>query len=184
MVPGSRGEIGNVLNSELARELLAARLIANLATLNSDGTVHLVGMWFLWDGDHVLSPTSRRTRKARNLARDPRATVMIDDSRGGFDLRGITLIGRVEIVAAPESLSLNRRIHEKYVSPVGLELDPVRAYLATDDVTLRFHPERVSSWDLRNTEQGRALAASGEFHRLVRTNAGLEGGSLGELAKG
>src|SRR6266849_7277622 len=148
VVPGGCGEIGDVLNSELARELLAARLIANLATMNKDGSVHLVGMWFLWDGEHVLSPTSRRTRKARNLAQDPRATVMIDDSLGGFDLRGITLVGRVDIVAAPESLSLNRRIHEKYVTPAGLELDPVRAYLATDDITLRFRPERVSSWDL------------------------------------
>jgi len=184
VVPGGRGEIGDVLNSELARELLAARLIANLATLNSDGTVHLVGMWFLWDGEHVLSPTSRRTRKARNLVRDPRATVMIDDSRGGFDLRGITLVGRVEIVAAPESLSLNRRIHEKYVTPAGLELDPVRAYLGTDDITLRFHPERLSSWDLRQTDQGRALAASGEFHRLVPPSDAPEPRSFGGSARG
>ena len=126
-------------------------------------------MWFLWDGEHVLIPTSRTTRKARNLMRDSRASVMIDDSRGGFDLRGITLVGRVEIVEAPESFALNRRIHEKYVTPAGLELAPVRAYLATDDITLRFFPERLSSWDLRNTEQGRVLAASGEFHRLVPT---------------
>lgn len=167
MVPGGDGEVGDVLSAEPASELLAARLIANLATLNKDGSVHLVAMWFLWDGDHILIPTSRKTRKARNLARDPRATVMIDDSRGGFDLRGITLVGRVEIVGAPESFSLNRRIHEKYVTSAGLELAVVRAYLGTDDITLRFRPERLSSWDLRHTEQGRALSASGEFHRLV-----------------
>lgn len=167
MVPGGRGKDGDVLSTEPARELLGARLIASLATLNEDGTVHLVAMWFLWDGEHVLIPTSRTTRKARNLARDPRATVMIDDSRGGLDLRGITLVGRVEIVGAPESVALNRRIHEKYVTAAGLELAPVRAYLATDDITLRFLPERLSSWDLRNSEQGRTLASSGEFHGLV-----------------
>ncbi len=169
MVPGGRGKDGDVLSTEPARELLGARLIANLATLNEDGTVHLVAMWFLWDGEHVLIPTSRKTRKARNLLRDPRATVMIDDSRGGFDLRGITLVGRVEIVEAPESFTLNRRIHEKYVTGAGLALEPVRAYLAGDDVTLRFVPERISSWDIRDTQQGRVLAESGEFHRLVPT---------------
>lgn len=151
----------------LAAELLAAPLVANLATLNADGSVHLVGMWFVWDGAAVLLPTSGKTRKARNLVRDPRATIMIDDSRGGFDLRGLTLTGRATIVEAPESLALNRRIHLKYVTERGLELSPVQEYLATDDVTIRFVPERASSWDLRNTEQGRALATTGEFHPLL-----------------
>ena len=167
MVPGGRGEEQNVLSEQLPRELLDARLIANLATLNPDGSVHLVGMWFLWDGSALLSPTSRATRKARNLERDPRATVMIDDSRGGFDLRGVTLVGRAELVAGDEAFELNRRIHLKYVTERGLALEPVRSYLATDDVTIRFTPERVSSWDLRSTEQGRALAESREFLPLT-----------------
>lgn len=167
MVPGGRGEESDVLSGELARELLAARLIANLATLNPDGTAHVVAMWFLWDGQAILSPTSRRTRKAKNVVRDPRATVMIDDSRGGFDLRGITIVGDAELIEPPESLELNRRIHRKYVTDRGLELEPVRAYLSTDDVTIRIRPVKVSAWDLRKTEQGRALAESGEFHRLT-----------------
>ena len=58
----------------LAHELLEARLIANLATFNADGSVHLVAMWFLWDGEAVLSPTSATTRKARNLRREFMAT--------------------------------------------------------------------------------------------------------------
>jgi PPOX class probable F420-dependent enzyme len=167
VVPGGAGEEPDVLRDELSRELLEARLVANLATLNADGSVHLVGMWFLWDGEAILLPTSRATRKARNLERDSRATVMIDDSRGGFDLRGVTLVGRVEIVPSPEALELNRRIHLKYVTERGLGLDPVRTYLQTDDVTLRLLPEKVSSWDLRSTAQGRALLTTGEFHALA-----------------
>jgi hypothetical protein len=123
-------------------------------------------MWFLWDGEAVLSPTDRRTRKARNLRRDPRATLMIDDSRGGFDLRGITLVCQAEIVESPASRELNRIVHLKYVTEAGIGLDAVQRYLATDDVTLRFRPTRISSWDLRSTEQGRALIESGAFHRL------------------
>jgi general stress protein 26 len=68
------------LADDLAREILHARPIANLATFHSDGSIHLVAMWFLCDGDALLIPTSHRTRKARNLQRDPRATVMINDS--------------------------------------------------------------------------------------------------------
>jgi hypothetical protein len=124
-------------------------------------------MWFLWDGEALLIPTHHRTRKARNLQRDPRATVMIDDSKGGLDLRGVALVCHSEIVDAPASLELNRRVHLKYVTEHGLELEPVRRYLATDDVTLRLQPVKTSSWDLRSAEPSRTLLESGEFHRLL-----------------
>lgn len=166
MVPRGRGEERDLLTEPLASELLAAPLIANLATLNSNGSIHLVAMWFLWHDGAVLIPTSHSTRKARNIARDSRATVMIDDSRGGFDLRGITLFGRAELVDGEEARDLNHRIHGKYVQDAGLALEPVAQYLAGDDVTVRFHPERVSSWDLRSTPQGRALAETG-LHRAL-----------------
>ena len=123
-------------------------------------------MWFVWDGEALLIPTSGTTRKLRNLERDPRATVMIDDSRGGFDLRGVTLVGRTEIVRGERAKELNRRIHLKYVTEEGLALEPVRTYLQTDDVTIVFRPERVSSWDLRSTDQGRALSETGLFRPL------------------
>ena len=166
MVPGGYGEGGDVLSDELVTELLGARLIAKLATFNRDGSVHLVAMWFVWDGDALFIPTSRTTRKLRNLERDPRATVMVDDSRGGFDLRGVTLVGRVEIVAGDRARELNRRIHLKYITEEGLALEPVRSYLATDDVTIAFRPEHTSSWNLRSTDQGRALSESGLFEPL------------------
>ncbi len=168
MVPGGRGEDRDVLSEDLPRELLGARLIASLATLNDDGSIHVVAMWFLWDGQAVLIPTNHATRKARNLERDSRATVMIDDSRGGFDLRGLTLVGRGEIVRGQAALELNRRIHLKYVTDDGLALEPVRRYLATDDITIRFRPGRVSSWDLRSTEQGRALSESRLYRPLIQ----------------
>jgi len=166
VVPGSRREVRDVLSDELGAELLAARLIANLATFDRNGSIHLVGMWFVWDGEALLIPTSGTTRKLRNLERDPRATVMIDDSRGGFDLRGVTLVGRTEIVRGERAKELNRRIHLKYVTEEGLALEPVRTYLQTDDVTIVFRPERVSSWDLRSTDQGRALSETGLFRPL------------------
>ena len=83
MVPGGRGEEQDVLSSKLVEHLLRARLIANLATVDPDGSAHVVAMWFLFEDGRLLLPTNRRTRKAKNVARDPRVTVMIDDSREG-----------------------------------------------------------------------------------------------------
>lgn len=167
MVPGGRGEEQDVLRDELVGELLRARLIANLATVDPDGSAHVVAMWFLWEDGRLLLPTNRRTRKAKNVARDPRVTVMIDDSRGGLDLRGVTLVGRAELLGGPEALELNRRIHLKYLTRRGRELEPVDRYLSADDVTICLTPHRVSSWDLRKTPAGSELLRTGEFHPLA-----------------
>jgi PPOX class probable F420-dependent enzyme len=143
-------------------ELLGLRLIANLATINDDGSVHLVAMWFRRDGDRILIPTSHHTRKARNVRERPFATVMIDRSVGGMDLRGVIVRGSVEIVEADTARELNRSIHRRYVTEEGLELPEVDAYLrGGDDLTLAVAMERVTSWNLADSEAGRALHAAG-----------------------
>lgn len=157
MVSGRGGEERDLLSDPLARELLAARLIANFATLNKNGSIHLVPLWFLWRDPCLLLPTSGTTLKVRNLRRDPRATIMIDDSRGGFDLRGVTLVGDAVISSGADAASVNREIHLKYLTLEGRGLPSVDRYLATDDVTIAFTPRRISSWDLRETAQGTAV---------------------------
>lgn len=68
-------------------ELLSMTLIANLATLDNDGSIHLLSMWFLRVGGDICIPTSRQTHKYKNLKARPRASVMIDLSRDGLNLK-------------------------------------------------------------------------------------------------
>jgi PPOX class probable F420-dependent enzyme len=147
--------------SPLAREVLGLRLIATLATLAEDGTPYAVPMWFRWDGTAMLICTSARTRKIRNLRRDPRATVMVDQCRGGMEVRGVMLVGPAEIVEGLEARELNRSIHLRYVSAEGLALPEVRRYLDTDDVTVQVRPDRVTTWDLATSPASRALVRAG-----------------------
>jgi PPOX class probable F420-dependent enzyme len=149
-------------------ELLDARLIANLASINPNGSVHLVAMWFRREGDAILFPTSHHTRKAKNLRKRPQATAMIDQSRAGLDLRGVQIKGTVELVEGAEARRLNHTIHERYITPLGLQQDAVGAYLSDgDDVTVRLAIERVSSWNLADRPAGIALRADGMAHPLA-----------------
>jgi hypothetical protein len=135
--------------------------MAKLGTHARDGGIHMVAMWFLWEDGRLLIPTNHATQKIRNLERDPRATVMIDDSRVGLDLRGITVTCSVDIVRAPRSYPLNRAIHLKYLSATDRDLPDVDAYLGTDDVTISLKPLRAFSWNLRNTPAQRAILGDG-----------------------
>jgi PPOX class probable F420-dependent enzyme len=155
-----------VLRDPLVLELLGARLIANLATLDADGAVHLVPMWFALDGGAIVLATGAASAKVRNLERDPRATVMVDDSRAGMDICGVSLAGSIEIVRGADAVPLIRLVHERYVSERGLAAPAVQAFLASDDVALRFTPERAVAWDERGSEAQRALVEAGGGHPL------------------
>jgi PPOX class probable F420-dependent enzyme len=55
-----------------------------LATINGDGSPHVTGVGALWIEDTFWFETGPRTRKARNLARDARATISV--ATDDFDL--------------------------------------------------------------------------------------------------
>jgi nitroimidazol reductase NimA-like FMN-containing flavoprotein (pyridoxamine 5'-phosphate oxidase superfamily) len=147
--------------------MLEQRLVANLATIGLDGEPNVVAMWFRREGQSILLPTSRFTRKARELRGHPRAAVMIDESRAGLNLRGIRVRGTVTLLDGPQARALNRSIHTRYITERGLRQSEVERYLTSgDDLTIVVAMEDVTSWNLAEGEAGRALARSGEVHPL------------------
>jgi nitroimidazol reductase NimA-like FMN-containing flavoprotein (pyridoxamine 5'-phosphate oxidase superfamily) len=148
-------------------KLLSMTLIANLATLDDDGSIHLLPMWFLRVGNDICIPTSHHTHKYRNLRARPHASVTIDVSRAGLNLKGVLIRGRVELVEGEEARRINRSIHLKYVTPDALSDPSVASYLSKgDDVTVKVHMDHVVSWNLADSKVGQALGIGGWFRPL------------------
>jgi nitroimidazol reductase NimA-like FMN-containing flavoprotein (pyridoxamine 5'-phosphate oxidase superfamily) len=165
--PGMAANKPVVLSSAEIDELLSMTLIANLATLDDDGGIHLLPMWFLRIGNDICVPTSSHTHKYRNLQARPRASVMIDISRAGLNLRGVLIRGRTEFVYSEEARQINRLIHLKYVTPEGLNDTEVASYLSKgDDVTVKVRMDRLVSWNLADSKAGKALSTGGWFRPL------------------
>jgi PPOX class probable F420-dependent enzyme len=55
-----------------------------LATVRADGGPHVAPVWFLMDGDDLVFNTGKETVKGRNLARDGRVALCVDDERPPF----------------------------------------------------------------------------------------------------
>ena len=138
-----------VLADAIVSELLSARLVAVLATLDPEGSIHAVPLWFALDGDAIVFATGSRSRKVRNVQRDPRATLVVHDSRPGFEVCGVSIQGRVAVVRLPVAEELIGRVHRRYVSAAGLALAAAREFLAGDDVALVLSPETAVTWDER-----------------------------------
>jgi PPOX class probable F420-dependent enzyme len=67
-----------------------------LSTVRADGSPHIAPIWFLLDGDDVVFNTGKATVKGRNLARDGRVALCVDDDRPPFAY--VVLQGRARIV--------------------------------------------------------------------------------------
>ncbi|UFR05998.1 PPOX class F420-dependent oxidoreductase [Streptomyces sp. Go40/10] len=55
-----------------------------LCTVRTDGSPHVAPIWFLLDGDDLVFTTGKETVKGRNLARDGRVALCVDDDRPPF----------------------------------------------------------------------------------------------------
>lgn len=151
-----------VLESAEIDNLLSMTLIANLGTIDDDGGIHLIPMWFLRIGNDICIPTSHHTHKYRNLRARPHASVMIDVSQQGLNLKGVLIRGQVELVDGEEGRRINRLIHLKYIMPEALSDANVSSYLSKgDDVTVKIHMDHIVSWNLAGSNAGKALQVGG-----------------------
>ncbi|MEV7507169.1 PPOX class F420-dependent oxidoreductase [Streptomyces sp. NPDC091201] len=66
-----------------------------LCTVREDGSPHVAPVWFVLDGDSFVFNTGQDTVKGRNLARDGRGALCVDDDRPPFSY--VVLQGRAEI---------------------------------------------------------------------------------------
>ncbi|MCA9971659.1 MAG: PPOX class F420-dependent oxidoreductase [Anaerolineales bacterium] len=64
--------------------LMAAPRTAKLATVRADGRPHVAPIWFWLDGDTLLFTTWHESVKARNMRREPRVSLCVDDEQPPF----------------------------------------------------------------------------------------------------
>ncbi|MCC0099548.1 MULTISPECIES: PPOX class F420-dependent oxidoreductase [Streptomyces] len=66
-----------------------------LSTVREDGSPHVAPVWFVLDGDTFVFNTGKDTVKGRNLLRDGRVALCVDDDRPPYSY--VVLQGRAEI---------------------------------------------------------------------------------------
>ena len=84
--------------SKKAQAFLQELRFAVLATINQDGTPQLTTMWYLLEDDGTILMNTKVGRlKERNLRRDPRISICIED-----DYNFLTINGTVQLIDDPE----------------------------------------------------------------------------------
>jgi PPOX class probable F420-dependent enzyme len=132
--------------NDWARTLLDGRRHAVLATQNDDGSIHQAPVWYLFRDEQLFVASASVTRKVKNIAARPTASLVVDVRTPGRE-RWVSGAGPVTILRGNESHTINAAIHQRYLTPEALNHPQIGpGFAAADDVTLCIHPTAWRSW--------------------------------------
>jgi len=131
-------------------EFLHQRQAMSLCTINHDGSIHAVAMWYGFLDGTIAIETKAKAQKAVNLVRDGRITCMFEDGDYYEELRGVELVGTAEIVDDPEKMfELGVSVFERYYGTYTEDLKPFVETMLNKRVVIKLNVERTVSWDHR-----------------------------------
>jgi nitroimidazol reductase NimA-like FMN-containing flavoprotein (pyridoxamine 5'-phosphate oxidase superfamily) len=143
------------MTAEETSAMLAGHRKVQLASLNADGSVHLVTMYYGLVGGRIAFWTYRSSQKALNLARDPRVTCLVEDGDEYFDLRGVQIIGTIRLVDDLAGvLEIGRLIAGSLPGVPAEGVEEYVAHAARKRVGYLVEPQRIITWDHSKLAQG------------------------------
>jgi PPOX class probable F420-dependent enzyme len=139
------------MSAEEVAAFLDQQRVAICASHGPRGWPHLMPLWYVVRGGEIWAWTYAKSQKVRNLERDDRATLEIEDGEDYAELRGVMIEARATIHRDTELVAtLGAEIYARYGAGAleGEFMAAIRAQ-AAKRVGLEFSAERIASWDHR-----------------------------------
>ena len=151
----SKGRDAVKLTDQEVDDLLADNLKVQVASVGPDGAPHLSTLFYVVRDGRIVFWTYGRSQKIRNLERDPRVSALVEDGVDYFELRGVSITGRAEIVRDFDAIySIGAEVATRMVAAESFEAlgDFGRETVekqARKRVGVIVHPDKVATWDHR-----------------------------------
>jgi PPOX class probable F420-dependent enzyme len=138
------------MSPEEVRAFLGEKMVMQCATNGPRGVPHMTPLWFVGDAAELRGWTYAKSQKARNLERDPRATLGLEDGVQYHELRGVMLECEVGLEREPAGVErFGLELFERYAGELNDDIRTMVAAQAPKRVGLTFVSTRVVSWDHR-----------------------------------
>ncbi len=137
------------MSDEEVLDFLGEKMVMQCATTGPRGLPHMVPLWFVADGPEELRGwTYAKSQKARNLEREPRATLGLEDGVQYHELRGVMFECDVRIERDPPAVErFGLELFERYAGELNDDIRAMVAKQAQKRVGLTFVPTRTVTWD-------------------------------------
>ncbi|MBK9295975.1 MAG: TIGR03618 family F420-dependent PPOX class oxidoreductase [Candidatus Microthrix sp.] len=138
------------MTDEERAEFLGGRRTMQVATHGADGTIHLVAMWYGFDGERPAFETFARSQKVLNLRRNPNLTVLVEDGDTYETLRGVQIVGRAELIEEgdPRVIDIAESVVTRYIDTSSPEEGrAVAEAMANKRAGVIIHADKIVTWD-------------------------------------
>jgi PPOX class probable F420-dependent enzyme len=132
------------MTEEELRAFIDSQKVVTCATIGPNGRPHLMPLWYVVDDGELRGWTYAKSQKAKNLERDPRATLQIEDGVEYHELRGVMMECDVDLVRENVE-EFGTALFERYAP--GVDVGDMVRQQAPKRVGLRFTPTRTVTWD-------------------------------------
>ncbi len=134
------------------RDFVRAARTVILCSIAKDGAPHPMPMWFGVEDDGTIAMTTfSKSQKVRNLERDPRVSLLIEDGEDYAKLRGVVFYGKAQLSQDKKAvLDVLERVATRSGAAPAADPGALRAALektAAKRVAIRVRPDRIVSWD-------------------------------------
>jgi PPOX class probable F420-dependent enzyme len=127
-----------------AEQRLRTNIIGWLTTVGSDGRPYTVPVWFLWDGNVALIFSQPQKQKIRNLRKNARVTLALDETKQGEDV--VIVEGTAEVLDTPDISATLPAYVEKYGAMIQDMGSTPESMAADFSVGIRLTPTKFKSW--------------------------------------
>ena len=138
------------MTSAELQAFLAEQMVMQCANVGPRGLPHMVPLWYVVGDGELRGWTYAKSQKAKNLERDPRATLGIEEGVQYQDLRGVMFECDVRVERDPEAVAgFGLALFERVAGELTPEIREMVSKQAQKRVGLTFVPFREVSWDHR-----------------------------------
>jgi PPOX class probable F420-dependent enzyme len=127
-----------------AEQRLRTNIIGWLTTVGSDGRPYTVPVWFLWDGNVALIFSQPQKQKIRNLRKNARVTLALDDTKQGEDV--VIVEGTAELLDNPDISVMLPAYVEKYGAMIQDMGWTPESMASGYSLRIRVTPTKFRSW--------------------------------------
>jgi PPOX class probable F420-dependent enzyme len=140
------------LTDEERRDLLESERVVTVGSLGPRGFPHLMPLWYVLRDGEIWVWTYAKSQKVKNLERDPRCTLLVETGEEYQELRGVMIEAEAELIRdTDEVFDFGKELTVRYTEGIdSIEGDAAGLQAqAPKRVAIRFHPQRVATWDHR-----------------------------------
>ncbi len=146
-VPKRRNAIK--MSDEEIWKFIETQKTIQVATINKDGTPHVMPLWFGIVNGKIVLETFTKSQKIVNLERDDRINVLFEDGDVYDQLKGVSIKGRARLIRDHHEV---HRLHMAVVArntpevPIDV-LEKAVAAMVPKKTAIVIEPEKFISWD-------------------------------------